>query len=185
MTPEGRAEFWAGWRRGVVISLVSLAVGLAAGRFSAPERVETRDVDRWHTLDLKTEDITRGMTFARTVEVTRWRNVVTTITDAGTTITDKTIEHEGSTENTATTEQLHRVEVVEVERERVVEKTVTVRPQFRASLLAGASLREPWLVLSGPLVLGLQFDVRLFGGLSLGLWINTFGAAGGAVSLEF
>jgi len=184
MTPEQRTNLKRSFTI-VLAALVAFGVGLAAGRFLAPAQVETREVERWQTLDLKAEDITRGMTFAREVKVTRWRDVTTTITDAGTTITDRTIEHEGSAENGGVTERLQRVEVVEVERERIVEKTVTVRPRFRASLLAGASLREPWLVLSGPLVFGAQFDVRLFGGLSLGLWLNTFGAAGGALSLEF
>lgn len=170
----------------VLVALVSLGIGLAAGRFLAPERVQVKEVDRWQTLDLSVQDITRGMTFARTVERTVWRNVTTTITpDAGTVIVDRTVEREGATESGAATETEARVEVVTAERERIVEKTVTLRPDWRVGVLAGASLREPWLPIAGPLVLGVQVDRRIVGGLSLGVWVNTFGAAGGALTLEF
>lgn len=178
------------WPFFLLAALLAVAGAFVGGRFSAPEDVQTVEVDRWRTLDLKTEDITRGMTFAKQVEVTRWRNVKTTITttpDAGTvtTITDNTIEREGSSEQAALTEQIKRVEFVEVEREKIVEKTVTLRPRFRVSLLAGASIVPPWISISGPLVLGVGFDVRIIGGFSVGAWLMTFGAAGGALHLEF
>jgi hypothetical protein len=157
-----------------IASGVALFVaGFGVGRQTSPARVEYR------TLDLKTEDIIRGMTFAKKVEVTRWRNVVTTITDAGTTITDRTIEREGSSETRAETEQLKRVEYVE--RERVV----TARPDWRVGVLAGASLREPLIPIAGPLVLGVTAERRIAGPFSCGLWINTVGAAGAVCSGEF
>ena len=169
----------------VLVALVFLAIGLAAGRFIAPAVVETRDVERVVYRDLAVEDITKGYTFARTVERTVWRNVTTTVTDAGTTTVDLTTEHEGEAESGTVTEQLHRVEIVEVERERVVEKTVTLRPDWRVGALVGASWNAPLVPIAGPLVLGVQVDRRIVGGLSAGLWVNTVGAAGGVISLEF
>lgn len=174
------------WLLFVLVLLLCVAAAFSAGRFTAPERVETREVDRWRTLDLTTTDLTRGFTFAREVKVTRWRDVVTTITDAGITIADKTIEHETSSESGTVTEELRRVEIVEVERERVVEKTVTVRPSWRVSILAGASLRDPLVPIAGPLVLGATVEGRIAQSpLSVGGWINTVGAAGVSFSGEF
>ena len=65
------------------------------------------------------------------------------------------------------------------------EKIVTLQPRWRVGVLAGASWNPPLLPIAGPLVLGLEADVRIYGGLSAGLWANTGGAAGVAVALEF
>ncbi len=194
MTPEQRVVFWSSWRKGVVLGLVALvicALAFSAGRFSAPEVVQTRDVDHWKTLDLRTEDITRGFTFARQVEVTRWRDVKTKITttpDAGTVteITDNTIEHEGAIESGSVTEQLRRVEIVEVE--RIVEKevTVTLRPTWRVSGFIGASVVQPLFPIAGPLVVGGSAEHRITGGVSAGGWIiPQLGAGGFVASGEF
>ena len=178
--PDLKRKLWVGlWL------VVAVAGGVLVGRFLAPAVVETRDVERLVYRDLAVEDITKGYTFARTVERTVWRNVTTTVTDAGTTTVDLTTEHEGEAESGTVTEQLHRVEIVEVERERVVEKTVTLRPDWRVGALVGASWNAPLVPIAGPLVLGVQVDRRIVGGLSAGLWVNTVGAAGASVNLEF
>ena len=52
-------------------------------------------------------------------------------------------------------------------------------------MLVGASLREPLVPIAGPLVLGASVERRIVGGLSAGAWLNTVGAAGASVSLEF
>lgn len=161
----------------VLVALVAGGLGLAAGRFTAPEKVTERIEFR----SLAVEDITRGYTFARTVEVTRWRNVVTTTTDAGTVVTDWTIEREGTATTAAATEQLHHTESTE----RVQEKTVTLRPDWRIGAQVGASLHAPALVITGPLVLGVTVERRIIGGVSAGLWANTVGAAGASLSVEF
>jgi hypothetical protein len=162
-------------RIAITVSLVlaSFAAGFGAGRATTEPVVEYR------TIDLKTEDITRGFTFARTVNVTRWRNVVTTITDAGTTISDQTIEREGSSTSGIETEQVKRVEYVERE------KIVTLRPDWRVSLTAGASLVTPAVPITGPLVIGASVEHRIVGPFSAGLWLNTVGAGGVVLSGEF
>lgn len=169
----------------VLVALVALAVGLAAGRFAAPAVVETKEVERLVYRDLSVTDITRGFTFARTVERTVWRNVTTTVTDAGTTTVDLTTEHEGAAESGTVTEQLHRVEIVEVERAVIREKTVTLQPDWRVGAQVGASWNAPLVPIAGPLVLGLSAERRIVGGLSAGVWVNTVGAAGGSLSLAF
>ncbi len=176
MSPEQRVVFWSSWRKGVVLGLVALvlcALAFSAGRFSAPEQV------RWQTLDLKTEDITRGFTFARTVTRTVYRNVITTVTDAGTTIADNSIEHEGEASTGTETETAKRAELVERE------QTVTLRPEWRVSGQVGASLVTPAIPITGSLVVGVSVERRIIGGVSAGLWGNTVGAGGVVVSGEF
>lgn len=167
-----------------LVGVLLLVVGYAAGRYSAPLQVETREVEKLVYRDLTVEDLTKGMTFARQVELTRWRNVVTTITvtpDAGTVtvIADNTIEREGSQESTSSTETSRRTE--EHAGERTTEKTVitTLRPSWSLGVLVGATWLEPALPIAGPLVLGATADVRLGQTpFSLGAWGTTQGAFG-------
>jgi hypothetical protein len=108
MTPEQREKLKRAAWIGLWLIVANLG-GVIVGRFLAPAQVETREVERLVYRDLTVEDLTRGMTFAREVHVTRWRNVTTTITvtpDAGTTttITDRTVEREGTAESSSSTE---------------------------------------------------------------------------------
>ena len=161
----------------VSIGLALLVAAFSAGRFTAPVKVETRV--EWK--DLSTQELTRGMNFTRTLTRVVKRDVVTTITDAGTTITDRTIEHEGDA--SAATEDVTAKRVDSSQGSQV--QTTTVRPDWRVGALVGASLKEPALPLSGNLVLGVQVERRIIGGVSVGAWANTVGAAGGVVSVEF
>ncbi len=177
MTPEHAATA----RRAlafVLTALVSLGVGLAAGRFSAPAVTQTKIEYR----SLAVEDITRGFTFARVVNRVVYRNVVTTITDAGTTVADTSVEREGDTTTGASTETGHTV----TDNSGTNMKTVTLRPSWRLGVQVGASLKAPGLVITGPLVLGVSVETRIaqtpFG---VGLWGNTVGAGGVSLSGEF
>lgn len=162
----------------VLVALVALCAGLAAGRFTAPLKTETKIEFR----ELAVEDITRGFTFARTVEVTRWRNVTTTITDAGTVVVDRTVEREGS--STAGTETETSKRTSDSTGSSVV--TVTARPSWRISAQVGASLVTPKLPIAGPLVVGASVEARLAQTpFSVGLWGNTVGAGGVVLSGEF
>lgn len=156
-----------------------LAVGLgvacfAAGRGTAPlqvsERVEYRS--------LAVEDITRGYTFATQRVV--YRNIVTTITDAGTTITDKSIEREAA--RTESTENVSRTESTEKKSEHVT----TLRPAWSIGLQVGASLVKPALPLTGPLVIGASVDFRIAQSpFLIGVWANTVGTGGAELRTEF
>lgn len=164
------------------LALLFTAVGaFSAGRFSAPEQV--REVERWKTLDLTTEDVTKGMTFAKTVDRTVWRNVVTTTTDAGTVVVDRSVEHEGSTTNSTETSSSRTSE--EHAGELAREKTTTLQADWRIGVQVGASLVAPKLPITGPLVIGASIERRIIGGVSAGLWANTVGAGGASVSVEF
>lgn len=168
-------------RRWIAVAVAVLLVGVgafSAGRFTAPLKTETRI--EWR--ELTVEDLTRGYTFARTVNRTVYRNVITTITpDAGTVIADTSIEREGTDEHGA--DQLTTKRTTDTARERVT--TVTLRPDWRVGLQVGASLVTPALPITGPLVLGASVERRIVGGVSAGLWANTVGAGGASVSVEF
>ena len=168
-------------RQWAVVVGVVLLVGVgafSAGRFTAPLKTETRI--EWR--DLTVEDLTRGLTSARTVTRTVYRNVITTVTpDAGTVTVDTSVEHEGTDEHL--TDELIAKRTTEHAGERV--ETVTLRPDWRIGAQVGASLREPALPITGPLVLGVSVERRIVGGVSAGLWANTVGAGGASVSVEF
>lgn len=165
------------WALRVLLALVLLALAFSAGRFTAPVQVS----ERVEYKTLAVEDITRGFTFAKRVEVIRWRNVVTQITDAGTTITDSSGEHEGALTSGTGAETAKRSEAAEGS----TVKTVTLRPEWRISGQVGASLVTPALPITGPLVVGVSVERRIIGGVSAGLWGNTVGAGGIVVSGEF
>lgn len=188
LTPEQTT--WAKRGGAALAVLLLLVLAFSAGRFSAPLQVQEREVEKLVYRDLSTEDITRGYTFTRVEQRTVYRNVVTTITvtpDAGTVTTtaDNTVEHYGGQLDGAVTEQEARVELVQAEREVLVEKIATLRPDWRVGAQVGASLQPPALVIAGPLVLGASVERRILGGVSAGLWANTAGAGGASVSVEF
>lgn len=166
------------WAIAAGVVLLVAAGSFSAGRFTAPVKTETRV--EWR--DITTEDLTRGLTFTKTVNRTVYRNVVTTVTpDAGTVVVDTSVEHEGTDEHR--TDEVTAKRTTEHAGERV--ETVTLRPDWRVGLQVGASLREPALPITGPLVLGATVERRIVGGVSAGVWANTVGAAGASVSLEF
>lgn len=167
------ASRWAVWPA-VALALVA---AFSAGRFTAPEQVR----ERIEFSSLQVEDITRGYKWGKAAARTVRRNVVTEITDAGTVITDRTIEHESAETSSESTEQIARTESTA----ETSEKTTTLRPDWRIGAQVGASLRPPALVITGPLVLGVTVERRILGGVSAGLWANTVGAGGASVSVEF
>jgi len=181
MTPAQRTHLQ---RAGIALAAVLLlVVGFSAGRFSAPLQVETREVERVVFKDLLVEDITKGFTFARTIEKTVWRNVETR--PDGTTV-DRSIERHGGTTAATVTETTKRTE--EHAGQREVEKVTitTLRPSWSIGLLVGATWKEPALPIAGPLVLGATVDLRLGQTpFSVGAWGTTQGAFGAIGRAEF
>lgn len=166
--------------------MVSLIVGLSIGRFTAPAVVTEKrvEVEKWRDLDVLRYVETKA---AETVKVeTRvvYRDRIK-YRDG----TERVIEIEkadtGEHSKESSSAAAERVVYREVEKRVEVEKRIEVRLNWRVGALVGASLREPVLQLAGPLVLGVQAERRIVGGLSVGLWVNTSGAAGALVSLEF
>lgn len=190
--------------------LIALAVAIAAflggfvgGRFSAPLKVETRDVVKMVTDTSKVTALEQKLA-SQQQELEQWKSSSHTVVvkepvllkcapgaapvvaTRETITTDKDREA-SKTASASATAETHATETdhVTAASEQTHTQTVTLRPQWRVSLLAGASLPKPALQLYGPLVLGAEVDYRIVGGLSAGVWLNTVGAAGLALTLEF
>lgn len=162
---------WLVDRLAFVVSLLAVAaVAFAAGRFSAPLQVEERE--RVEYRDRVVERVVQAKAQTKTVYVDRVitrdgevRERIVERRDTKTdTKTDTARENAGSSDRSATT---------------------TARPDWRVGVLVGASAREPLLPIAGPLVIGVEVDRRIVGGLSVGVWASTSGAAGAALALEF
>ncbi len=182
------------WAIGAGVVLLALVASFSAGRFSAPLKVETRDVER---VVFKDKMVTVEKVVERVVTVEKeakvetrivWRDRV--ITKEGT-VTEHIVEKTGRADETEKTTAADKTADKHVEQVQALEsthetvKTVTLRPSWRVSLGVGASLKAPLLPIAGPLVLTTGAEYRIVGGVSAGLWLNTVGAAGALVSLEF
>lgn len=156
------------------LALVVVVIAFVVGRFTAP--VETRDVERVVFKDRVVEKVVEKAARVETRIVYRDR-----VTTKEGTVTEREIERtaeaEGATRGTSS---------VATSAGNLEHSTTTVvRPNWRVGVLAGATVKEPLVSLAGPLVIGLEVDYRIAGGLSAGVWANTSGAAGAALALEF
>lgn len=167
---------------GVAVILLALAGAFVGGRYTAPVKVETRDVEHVVYKDKIIEKVVTVTVQAKAETKIVYRDRV--VTKDGT-VHEREVERTATHEDTNTKTDDHRAETstgaATVERVTIT----TLRPDWRVAVLAGAQIREPLLPLTGPLVLGFEVDRRLIGGLSVGVWANTGGAVGGSVSLEF
>jgi hypothetical protein len=174
------------WVIAVALVWVALIGGFSAGRFSTPEQMFTSTVDHVTYKDRVVEKVVHDVVVRETAAITKvlYRDVVT---KPDGTVVDRSIEStkaETKADTKAVT-TVDRVEVREVEKLVTVEKTVTLRPDWRVSAGVGASLVAPAVSIYGPLVIQAQVDRRLVGGLSVGLWVSSVGAAGVSIGLEF
>jgi hypothetical protein len=176
MAPETKRWLWI-----ALAGVVLCAASFSAGAFLGPKRVETMEKIVYR--DLTMEDLTKGMTFTKTVNKTIYRNVVTEVTDAGTKTTDLTTEVIGSHEDKNSSETTRKLVDKGGESEKL--KTVTAQPRWAVGVFVGASTIKPQLVITGPLVVGAEVDYRVVGGVSLGLRGNTAGTFGLTGKLEF
>lgn len=179
-----KALAWSG------AALVLIAASFSAGRFSAPLKIETRDVEKvlWkeRVVEKVVEKVVtveaRAKLETRTIYVDR---VVTKEGEVRERIVERLVTAEEAKKLTTDDTSKDLAKTNEGERLHEVVKTVTLQPAWRVGLLVGASLRDPFVPIAGPLVLGAQVEHRLVGGVSAGLWLNTVGAVGVVVSLEF
>lgn len=166
---------------GVVVAL-ALVGAFTAGRFSAPLQVETRNVERVVFKDRVVEKVVTVQTAAKVETKVVYRDRV--VTKDGE-VRERIVERTDTKEDTKATGTEERVATSEGTAERETKTTTTLRPDWRVGVLVGASLSTPFVPIAGPLVLGLEVDRRIVGGLSAGLWVNTVGAAGLSVAFEF
>lgn len=175
---------------GAVVVLALLAGAFFAGRFAGPEKVVTKAVEKVVTKvefqDRIVEKVVTVTEAAKTEQkVVYIDRVVTKEGEVRERIVEKTVEVERKTEAT----DANRTETTEAKEDRVVEKvvekTVTARADWRVGILAGAQWPTPLVPIYGPLVLGAYGERRIIGGFSMGLWLNTGGAAGVSASMEF
>ncbi len=166
-----------------IVAAVLIAVaGFSAGRFSAPVEVEERVEYRTEWREKRVEVV--KWKSARAVDTkTTTTPMLLSVPDGGvvlaTATTTETREREASAGGTETHTDATRSSSGETSRK------VTQQPDWRLGVQVGASLRDPLLPIAGPLVLGASLERRLFGGVSAGAWLNTSGAAGASLSLEF
>ena len=173
---------WA--KRGILAAVAALALAAAfvGGRFSAPLKVEERTVEKVVYKDRVEVQRVEVQVAAKAATRVVYRDRYITVEGA---VTEHEVERTDTEAHSTTRTDEARVEVREVEKVHEVVKTVTLRPAWRVALSVGASLREPLVPIAGPLVLGAEVDRRIIGGFSVGVWVNTSGAAGGAASFEF
>lgn len=175
----------APWKRYaviVVVAVLALAGAFVGGRFSAPLQVQTID-----TVSVKFQDrvVEKVVTVEKVVQAQAkivYRDRV--ITKDGT-ITEHEVEKTDTKTDTVKTAEGVKVSDRASSIDTVKQTTVTLRPSWRVGLTVGASWPKPLLAFAGPLVIGVQVDYRIIGGLTAGVWLNTFGAAGVGLSFEF
>lgn len=165
----------------VTCAVFAIAGAFVGGRFSAPLKVETRNVDRVVYQDRIVEKVVTVEKAAQAVTKVVYRDRVI----KGDTETVHEVETTDTHSNTETSTNVDAVASHSGESTHTNTVITTLRSDWRVSLLAGASFGKPLITVTGPLVLGFEIDRRIIGGLSAGVWINTFGAAGVALSLEF
>lgn len=175
-------------RRGLIAAgvLVTLVGAFSAGRFSAPRQVQVIDTAHLVFQDRVVEKI-------KTVEVQVQAKAETKIVYRDRVVSKDGTVTEHEVEKTATATQTSDVKTDTDKKaeqrndsiETTHQQTVTLQPKWGVGLLVGASYPKPLVPIAGPLVLGAEVDYRIIGGLSAGIWLNTFGAGGIALRFEF
>jgi len=166
------------WLWGSLAAVGLLVAAFSAGRFSAPVQTEVKEVEKIVYQDRVVEKIVTVKAKAETKIVYRDR----VITKDGT-VTEREVERTDTKEDTkANTET---VASRDVKTETAKESKTILRPDWRVTAQVGAAFNQPLLSLAGPLVIGLQAERRIIGGVSAGIWANTYGAAGASLSVEF
>jgi hypothetical protein len=173
------------WKRYAVIAVVAvlaLAGAFSAGRFSAPLKTETVEVEKVVYKNREIEKKVFVQVAAKTETKIVYRDKVT---KKDGTVEEHEVEKTDTKEDTKTNTVADKAIESIVYRDREVTKTVTLRPDWRFGVLVGVQYPPPLLPIAGPLVLGVHADRRIVGGLWAGLWIQTGGSFGASVSFEF
>jgi len=172
-----------GYLIGVGVALALLAGAFSAGRFSAPLKVETRDVERVVTVEKVVEKIVTVEVKAKAETKVVYRDrVVTKEGEIRERIVERTVTKEDEKRTTDADSEKTKDATATTEHVSIV----TLRPSWRVGVLIGGSVQRPALDISGPLVLGATFEYRVLGGWWLGLWtLPQHGAIGASLTFEF
>ena len=181
--------------------LVLLVLAFFTGRMTTPAKVKIHETV---TEKVKVEYVTNTeyrdrvveklvYVKSKAVETVVYRDIVTTVTDAGVVTLDHSIEttrektDEASVADKDTSKALTASTSLVAEGDRTHEKTVevTYQPDWHLTLLVGGQLSTPFVPIAGPLVLGAAGEHHLLGPIYAGLWLHTGGSAGLSVSGAF
>lgn len=161
--------------------LLALGGGYAFGRFSAPDKVVTKEVTRTVTVeDTHAREQVRELTAQLETMKRHTRREETRKADGSVTIVTDT--HVDTTKDTRTDVDAKKEETKHTEtvREVIKEKTVErARPDWRIGALGAFDFR------AGALTYGALVERRVIGPVSLGAFGLTNGSVGLALTLEF
>jgi len=180
----------AHWRACAVV--LALVLSFAFGRFATPPRIQTvtKTVDHTEELTKAREQVNELQNQVETLK--RHTHEVKTVVvrkDGTKTVQDVTDTSVDRQTQTQTQEQAVTVAQTQTETTHTEVASVTVtpsKPQWRVSLLAGIEplhLDRPALL--GPVSLGAMVEHRLVGPLWVGVWGDSSGVGGLALSVEF
>lgn len=164
---------WLPW---VTAAVVGVAAFLG-GRYLAPPevRTETRVEYKDRVIEKRVE--VQGATVEKIRVVTK---TVWATPDAGT--VTRECDLTGSREQVLAVTSTMRDESREGSQMVV---STPVLPRYSLGVQFGAAWERPWLAISGPMVLGLEAKMRVVGPLWAGVWVSTYGAAGGSLAVTW
>jgi hypothetical protein len=167
---------WVDW----AAVLVAVPLAFLTGRFVAPTRVQTRDVERvvYRDRTVSVAVAAKTETRAETRHTVRTRVTRPDGTREERTETTRGVDVE-RTEKTASAQTVERERLVYRDRSVTVERS---RPDWRVGALVGV---DPFHQLSGSLLYGGHVERRVLGPVWLGAWGLSSRAVGLSLSFEF
>lgn len=179
---SGARVTWKHWLGFAGALLAVAALAFSAGRYTAPLHTEVTEVEKVVWKDREVEKVVTVEVAAKAEQRTVYVDRV--IRDGE--VHEQVIEHWNTVEASGATTTADKEVTSEGTKEVEKVVTTTLRPDWRVAVLAGGTLQKPLIPIGDtPLVFGAEIDRRILGGVSAGVWFNTSGAAGVAVSLEF
>lgn len=181
---------------GAGAALGLFGAGFGAARYSTPERVEVKTIEKTIFVETKKATETEVKREERAVQVQTQQRVRreerTVARPDGTVETTRTetIDTDNATQERAVQvvqREATQESAVQVQQERQQSSVVQMaRPKWRAGALVGMDLgRALKADLGGSLVYGGELERRLFGPVHGGVWVLSNGTGGVKLSVEF
>jgi len=185
---------WAKNNAGLIACILAVILAFSFGRWSVRESTHEIVIDNSMAVEadrsVRYMVVYRNLTTETETDQKTSKTTIEIIKPDGTQIKIEKDENESHTrEKVAETEQKTDAEIdtkVKIEYQQQIvekEKIVPVDKDWRLSLRGGVVLPE---ITSGkPWVVGAEVDRRILGPISMGLWADTRGAGGVAVTFDF